>query len=61
MGAFVTVAKTGVPVNPTAIRGVHSMLRDDSGFPRPGTITVTIGKTIKFGLVSEAKSKIFYR
>lgn len=47
MGAFVTAAEAGVPVVPIAIRGTRSMLRDDSGFPRPGAITVTIGEPIE--------------
>ena len=49
MGAFVTAAEAGVPVVPIAIRGSRSMLRDDSGFPHPGAITVTIGEPIEAG------------
>ena len=42
MGAFTAAAEAGVAVVPITIRGTRSMLRDDSGFPRPGAITVGI-------------------
>jgi len=46
MGAFVTAAEAGVPVVPVAIRGTRSILRDDSWFPRRGTISIVIGEPI---------------
>jgi len=46
MGAFVTAVEADSPVVPVTIRGTRSMLRDGSWFPRPGAITVTIGKPI---------------
>jgi len=46
MGAFTAAAKAGVPVVPITVRGTRSMLRDDSGFPRPGAITVVIDAPI---------------
>ena len=42
MGAFTAAAEAEVPVVPITIRGTRSMLRDDSGFPRPGAISVVI-------------------
>ncbi|MCH7935808.1 MAG: AMP-binding protein [Proteobacteria bacterium] len=47
MGAFVTAAEADAPIVPVIIRGTRSMLRDGSWLPRPGTITVIIGKTIE--------------
>lgn len=47
MGAFVTAAEADAPIVPVIIRGTRSMLRDGSWLPRPGTITVVIGKTIE--------------
>ena len=46
MGAFTAAAEAGVPVVPITIRGTRSMLRDVSGFPRPGAITVVIDAPI---------------
>ena len=47
MGAFMTAAETGAPIVPITIRGTRSLLRDGSWFPRPGAISVIIGKTIE--------------
>ena len=47
MGAFITAAEADAPIVPVIIRGTRSMLRDGSWLPRPGTITVVIGKTIE--------------
>ena len=47
MGAFITAAEADAPIVPVIIRGTRSMLRDGSWLPRPGTITVIIGKTIE--------------
>jgi len=46
MGAFTAAAEAGLPIVPITIRGTRSMLRDDSGFPRPGAITVVIDAPI---------------
>jgi 1-acyl-sn-glycerol-3-phosphate acyltransferase len=46
MGAFVTAARTGVPLVPIAIRGSRNILRGDSWFPRPGALNITIGPAI---------------
>ena len=46
MGAFVTAVEAEAPVVPVAIRGTRSMLRDGSWFPRPGAITVVVGKPV---------------
>jgi 1-acyl-sn-glycerol-3-phosphate acyltransferase len=46
MGAFVTAARTRVPVIPIAIRGSRSILRGSSWFPRRGELDVTIGATV---------------
>lgn len=46
MGAFVTSAKTGVPLVPVAISGTRSILRSDSWFPRRGQVRVVIGDVI---------------
>ena len=42
MGAFVTAARTGVPIVPVAIRGARDILRGDHWLPRRGRIDVTI-------------------
>jgi 1-acyl-sn-glycerol-3-phosphate acyltransferase len=46
MGAFVSAADAGVPIVPVAVRGTRSILRPGTWFPRPGSISVTIGKPI---------------
>jgi 1-acyl-sn-glycerol-3-phosphate acyltransferase len=43
LGAFAAAIEAGVPVIPVALRGTRSMLRGDSGFPRRGIISVTLG------------------
>ena len=47
MGAFVAAASAGIDVIPMAIRGTRSILRADSWFPRPGSITITMGPPIR--------------
>jgi 1-acyl-sn-glycerol-3-phosphate acyltransferase len=44
LGAFAAAIEADVPVIPVALRGTRSMLRGDSGFPRRGIISVTLGK-----------------
>ena len=46
MGAFVAAAENEAPVVPIALQGTRSMLRPGTRFPRPATITVTIGPPI---------------
>jgi 1-acyl-sn-glycerol-3-phosphate acyltransferase len=46
MGAFAVAAESGLPVVPLALRGTRSVLRSGSWFPRPGRVTVTIGRPI---------------
>ncbi len=47
MGAFITAAQANLPVIPITLRGTRSILRDDSHFPRRGTVAVIIGQPIK--------------
>jgi 1-acyl-sn-glycerol-3-phosphate acyltransferase len=47
MGAFVTAAKTQLPLVPIAIHGTRNILRPGSWLPHRGEITVTIGKPIQ--------------
>jgi 1-acyl-sn-glycerol-3-phosphate acyltransferase len=42
MGAFTTAVKAGIVVVPVVLRGTRSILRDDSGFPRPGRVRILI-------------------
>ncbi|MGB5304838.1 MAG: lysophospholipid acyltransferase family protein, partial [Gammaproteobacteria bacterium] len=42
MGAFVTAARSHVPVTPVAIKGARAMVRGDDWFPRRGHIEVTV-------------------
>jgi len=42
LGAFLTAARTGVPIVPVAIVGTRSVLRADQWFPRRGAVRVTI-------------------
>ena len=46
MGAFVTAARTRVPLVPIAIHGSRSILRGDSWFPRRGELDIAIGEAI---------------
>ena len=46
MGAFQTAAEAGVAVVPVTLRGTRSILRDESWFPRRGTVRVTISPPI---------------
>ena len=45
-GAFQVAAQAGIPVVPIALRGVRSVLRDGTWFPRHYPIAVTIGAPI---------------
>jgi 1-acyl-sn-glycerol-3-phosphate acyltransferase len=40
-GAFFAAAHAGIPVVPVALRGVRSVLRDGTWYPRRSPITVT--------------------
>ncbi len=42
MGAFTTAVENGIDIVPVVIRGSRAILRDDSGFPRPGGIWIKI-------------------
>jgi acyl carrier protein len=42
-GAFQTAAQAGVPIVPVALRGVRSVLRDETWYLRRAPISVTIG------------------
>ena len=42
MGAFIASVETGVPIVPVVLRGTRMVLRDDTGFPRPGDVQVTV-------------------
>ncbi|MEN8190060.1 MAG: AMP-binding protein [Thermodesulfobacteriota bacterium] len=46
LGAFVTGARTEVPVLPITIRGTRNILRSGSWFPRRGRISVTVSEPI---------------
>ena len=48
-GAFQVAAQAGIPVVPMALRGVRSVLRDGTWFPRRYPIAVTIGAPIAPG------------
>jgi acyl carrier protein len=45
-GAFQTAAQAGVPVVPVALRGVRSVLRDGTWYPRRAPISVTVGAPV---------------
>ena len=45
-GAFQVAAHAGIPVVPVALRGVRSVLRDGTWFPRRYPVAVTIGAPI---------------
>ena len=47
MGAFTAAAEAGVPVVPIAIRGMRSILRSGSAYPRRGAISVVVGPAIE--------------
>jgi len=46
MGAFVSAARTGVPVLPCALRGTRSALRDRTWLPRRGNLAVALGEPL---------------
>ena len=48
-GAFQVAAQAGIPVVPVALRGVRSVLRDETWYPRRAPIAVTIGAPIAPG------------
>ncbi|MGE5638853.1 MAG: AMP-binding protein [Clostridia bacterium] len=45
-GAFQAAAQAGVPVVPVALRGVRSVLRDGTWYPRRAPISVTFGAPV---------------
>jgi 1-acyl-sn-glycerol-3-phosphate acyltransferase len=45
-GAFQAAAQAGVPVVPLALRGVRSVLRDGTWYPRRAPVSVTVGAPI---------------
>ena len=45
-GAFVVAAQAGIPVVPVSLRGVRSVLRDETWILRRASIAVTIGEPI---------------
>ena len=45
-GAFQVAAQAGIPVVPVALRGVRSVLRDETWYPRRAPIAVTVGAPI---------------
>ena len=47
MGAFLSAARTGMPVIPIAIRGTRSILRADFWFPQRGHIIISVGEAIR--------------
>ncbi len=47
LGAFVTAAKTRLPLIPIAIQGTRNILRAGSWLPHRGEITVTIGAPLR--------------
>jgi len=46
MGAFQVAAHAGIPVVPVALRGLRSVLRDGTWFPRRYPVAVTVGAPI---------------
>jgi 1-acyl-sn-glycerol-3-phosphate acyltransferase len=46
MGAFLTAAETGAAVVPVAIRGLRSILRGGSWWPRRGAARITVGEPL---------------
>jgi 1-acyl-sn-glycerol-3-phosphate acyltransferase len=46
-GAFQVAAQAGIPVVPVALRGVRSVLRDGTWYPRRAPITATFGGPIR--------------
>jgi acyl carrier protein len=45
-GAFQVAAQAGIPVVPVSLRGVRSVLRDETWYPRRAPIAVTVGAPI---------------
>jgi acyl carrier protein len=46
-GAFQVAAQAGIPVVPVALRGVRSVLRDGTWYPRRAPITATFGAPVR--------------
>jgi 1-acyl-sn-glycerol-3-phosphate acyltransferase len=46
-GAFQVAAQADIPVVPVAVRGVRSVLRDGTWYPRRAPITVTFGAPVQ--------------
>lgn len=57
MGAFTAAVETGAPITPIAIRGARSVLRDDSGFPRPGIIQITVLPCVRPEISTDASDE----
>jgi len=47
-GLGVIVKNLGMPVVPVRISGTDQVLHHDARFPRPGRVTVTFGKQLRF-------------
>ena len=45
-GAFLSAAQAGIPVVPVALRGVRSVLRDGTWYPRRAPISVTVSAPV---------------
>ena len=45
-GAFLSAAQAAIPVVPVALRGVRSVLRDGTWYPRRAPISVTVGAPV---------------
>jgi 1-acyl-sn-glycerol-3-phosphate acyltransferase len=46
-GAFQVAAQAGIPVVPVSLRGVRSVLRDETWYPRRAAIAATFGPPIR--------------
>jgi 1-acyl-sn-glycerol-3-phosphate acyltransferase len=46
LGAFLSAARSGVPVQPITLVGTRSLLRDGQWRPRHGALKVLIGKPV---------------
>lgn len=46
-GAFAIAVETQTPICPVAVKGTRSILRGDSLLPKPGLITVSVGKPVR--------------
>ena len=46
-GAFQVAAQAGIPVVPVALRGVRSVLRDGTWYPRRAPVAITFGEPVR--------------